>query len=90
MGHGHWRLAAWGLVVPTAVAVLAGCSGSGSSGGGTTSVSAAQKALADNRVIVSYDQLVVIVQEHKPGDKITVTYYRGAAKRTATVTLGSA
>jgi hypothetical protein len=46
MGHGHWRLAAWGLVVPAAVAALAGCSGSGSSGGGTASVSAAQKALA--------------------------------------------
>ena len=45
---------------------------------------------ADDRVIVSYDQLVVVVQEHKPGDKITVTYYRGADKKTTTVTLGSA
>ena len=36
--------------------------------------------VADDRLIVSYDQLVVIVQEHKPGDKITVTYFRGAAK----------
>jgi S1-C subfamily serine protease len=45
---------------------------------------------ADDRVIVSYDQLVVVVQEHKPGDKIAVTYYHGAAKKTATVTLGSA
>jgi S1-C subfamily serine protease len=41
-------------------------------------------------VIVSYDQLVVVVQEHKPGDKISVTYYSGADKKTATVTLGSA
>ena len=46
--------------------------------------------VADNKPILSYDQLVVIVQEHKPGDKIDVTFYRGAAKRTATVTLGSA
>ena len=46
--------------------------------------------MADDKPILSYDQLIVIVQEHEPGDKITVTYYRGAAKRTATVTLGSA
>ncbi|HZZ96218.1 MAG TPA: trypsin-like peptidase domain-containing protein [Jatrophihabitantaceae bacterium] len=46
--------------------------------------------VADGKAIVSYDQLVVTVQEHKPGDKIDVTYYRGAAKRTSTVTLGSA
>jgi S1-C subfamily serine protease len=32
----------------------------------------------------------VAVQQHKPGDKMTVTYYRGTAKRTATVTLGAA
>ena len=36
--------------------------------------------VADGKPILSYDQLVVIVQEHKPGDKIDVTYYRGAAK----------
>ncbi|HEY2299730.1 MAG TPA: trypsin-like peptidase domain-containing protein [Jatrophihabitans sp.] len=46
--------------------------------------------VADDKPILSYDELVVIVQEHKPGDKINVTYYRGAAKRTATITLGSA
>jgi S1-C subfamily serine protease len=46
--------------------------------------------VADDKPILSYDQLIVIVQEHRPGDKITLTYYRGAAKRTATVALGSA
>ncbi|MCU1659260.1 MAG: Serine protease, subfamily, contains C-terminal domain [Pseudonocardiales bacterium] len=45
---------------------------------------------ADGKSIVGYDQLVVVVQAHKPADTISVTYYRGAAKRTATVTLGSA
>lgn len=43
MGHGHWRLAAWGLIVPAAVAALAGCGG-GNSGGATAST-AADKAL---------------------------------------------
>ena len=46
--------------------------------------------VADNSPIESYDQLVVIVQGHKPGDTMTVTYFRGAAKHTATVALGSA
>ena len=44
MGHGHWRLAAWGLVVPAAVAALAGCGGSGNPGG-ATATAAADKAL---------------------------------------------
>ena len=46
--------------------------------------------VADDKPILSYDQLIVVVQEHKPGDRIDVTYYRGSAKRSATVTLGSA
>jgi S1-C subfamily serine protease len=46
--------------------------------------------VADNSKIQSYDQLVVIVQAHKPGEKMTVTYFRGSAKLTATVTLGAA
>jgi S1-C subfamily serine protease len=46
-------------------------------------------AVADGRPIVSYPQLVVIVQAHKPGDSISVTYFRGAAKKTARVTLGT-
>jgi S1-C subfamily serine protease len=43
---------------------------------------------ADGHSIISYDQLVVIVQEHNPGDKIEVTYFRGNAKKTATIVLG--
>jgi len=45
---------------------------------------------ADGHAIIGYDQLVVLVQQHRPGDRISVTYYRGAARRTTTVTLGSA
>jgi S1-C subfamily serine protease len=45
---------------------------------------------ADGNAIVSYDQLIVTVQEHKPGYPMNVTYYRGPNKRTATITLGSA
>ena len=37
--------------------------------------------VADGKPILSYDQLVVIVQEHKPGDKIDLTYFRGATRR---------
>jgi S1-C subfamily serine protease len=44
---------------------------------------------ADGTVVQSFDQLRVIVQQHKPGDRIDVTYYRGSNKRTTTVTLGS-
>ncbi|MGH8963110.1 MAG: S1C family serine protease, partial [Jatrophihabitantaceae bacterium] len=46
--------------------------------------------VADGHAIISYDQLVVIVQQHKPGDKIDVTYFHQAGKKTATITLGSA
>ena len=44
----------------------------------------------DGQVTQSFDQLVVIVQSHEPGDRITVTYYArgGSMKRTTTVTLG--
>jgi S1-C subfamily serine protease len=45
---------------------------------------------ADGHAIIGYDQLVVLVQQHRPGDRISVTFYRGAAKRTTTVALGSA
>jgi hypothetical protein len=41
MGNGRWRHAAWGLVVPAAIAALAGCS----NGGGNSGGSAANKAL---------------------------------------------
>jgi S1-C subfamily serine protease len=38
----------------------------------------------------SYEELAVIVQNHRPGDKLDLVFYRGAAKLTAKVTLGSA
>ncbi|MDT4893646.1 MAG: hypothetical protein QOE97_2681 [Pseudonocardiales bacterium] len=44
---------------------------------------------ADGRSVPSYDQLVVVVQNHKPGETIAVTYIRGTDKHTAKVTLGS-
>jgi S1-C subfamily serine protease len=44
---------------------------------------------ADGKPIVSYPQLVVIVQAHKPKDTISVTYFRGSAKKTAQITLDS-
>jgi len=45
---------------------------------------------ADGQIVQAFDQLIVIVQEHKPGDRITVTYYpkNSSKKRTITVTLG--
>jgi S1-C subfamily serine protease len=46
--------------------------------------------VADGKAIISYDQLVVMVQEHQPGERMDVTYYRGSAKKSTTVTLGSA
>ncbi len=46
--------------------------------------------VADGKPVPSYDQLVVIVQAHKPGDSMSLTYFRGSAKRTTTLTLGAA
>jgi len=45
---------------------------------------------ADGRVVQAFDQLIVIVQQHEPGDRIKVAYYpkNSSTKRTATVTLG--
>jgi S1-C subfamily serine protease len=43
---------------------------------------------ADGHSIISYDQLVVIIQEHRPGDRIAVTYFRNGQKKTATIVLG--
>ena len=45
---------------------------------------------AQGKVVQTFDQLVVIVQERQPGDRISVTYYPsgGARTKTATVTLG--
>jgi putative serine protease PepD len=39
--------------------------------------------------IESADDLVSAVRSHKPGDKVDVTFYRGANQKTVTVTLGS-
>jgi len=46
--------------------------------------------VADGTVVQTFDQLVVIVQQHKPGEKIVVQYYRNksSTKSTTTVTLG--
>ena len=56
---------------------------------------AAQAALAENDVIVAIDgqaitnngELLAILARHRPGDTISIDYYRGQEKRTATVTL---
>ena len=46
--------------------------------------------VADGTVVQTFDQLAVIVQQHKPGDRITVVYYpkNTSKKVTTTVTLG--
>jgi S1-C subfamily serine protease len=46
--------------------------------------------VADGQVVQSFDQLTVIVEQHKPGDRISVTYYPkdSSTKVTTTVTLG--
>jgi S1-C subfamily serine protease len=38
--------------------------------------------------ILSYDQLAVAVSQRNPGDRLSLTYFRGAGKHTTTVTLG--
>jgi putative serine protease PepD len=45
---------------------------------------------ADGKVVQTFDQLTVIVEQHKPGDRISVTYYPkdSSTKVTTTVTLG--
>lgn len=45
---------------------------------------------ADKQAVQTFDQLIVIVQQHKPGDRIPLVYYRGSDRRTTTVTLGKA
>ena len=46
--------------------------------------------VADGKIVQSFDQLTVIVEQHKPGDQISVTYYpkNSSTKVTTTVTLG--
>lgn len=45
--------------------------------------------VADGHAIISFDQLVVLVQTHRPGTVIGVTYFHNAEKRTTKITLGS-
>jgi S1-C subfamily serine protease len=42
---------------------------------------------ADGQVVQSFDQLTVIVQQHVPGDRISVTYYRSGTSHKATTTV---
>jgi S1-C subfamily serine protease len=46
--------------------------------------------VADGKLVQAFDQLIIIVQEHKPDDRISVTYYpkNSSRKVTTTVTLG--
>jgi S1-C subfamily serine protease len=44
--------------------------------------------VAGGKSVETYDQLAVIVQQGKPGSTLTVTYFRGASEKTATITLG--
>jgi S1-C subfamily serine protease len=46
--------------------------------------------VADGKVVQTFDQLTVIVEQRKPGDQISVTYYpkNSSTKRTVKVTLG--
>ncbi|HEX3932264.1 MAG TPA: trypsin-like peptidase domain-containing protein [Nocardioides sp.] len=43
----------------------------------------------DDHLITSSDSLVAIVRSYRPGDKVTVTYSRGASTHTVRVTLDS-
>ena len=45
--------------------------------------------LADGHLIQNADELTLAVGRHKPGDRITLRYVRGAVEHTVTVTLGS-
>jgi S1-C subfamily serine protease len=46
--------------------------------------------VADGKVVQTFDQLTVIVEQHKPGDRISITYYpkNSSKKVTTKVTLG--
>jgi serine protease Do len=43
---------------------------------------------ADGVSVLTYDQLVVAVTHRNPGDRLSLTYFRGSKQHTATVTLG--
>jgi len=44
----------------------------------------------DGKPVTSADVLIVDIRSHQPGDKVRITYRRGTAQRTATLTLGRA
>jgi S1-C subfamily serine protease len=46
--------------------------------------------LADATLIISADQLSVVVQRHQPGDVIKLRYFRGASEVDVSLTLGTA
>jgi S1-C subfamily serine protease len=46
--------------------------------------------LADATLITSGDELSIVVERHKPGDLISIRYYRAGTESTTSVTLGSA
>jgi putative serine protease PepD len=43
----------------------------------------------DGQQITDPDGLSTAIGAHQPGDRVTVTYLRGGARRTAQVTLGT-
>jgi S1-C subfamily serine protease len=43
----------------------------------------------DGTAITSAEDLQKVIQKAKPGQSVTITYYVGDSKRTATATLGS-
>jgi S1-C subfamily serine protease len=44
---------------------------------------------ADGKKINSMEQIIELVNQHKPGDKVTLKYLRDGTEKTATVTLGT-
>jgi putative serine protease PepD len=44
----------------------------------------------DGKPVTRADELIVDIRSHQPGDKVRITYRRGAARHTVTLTLGSA
>ena len=43
----------------------------------------------DDQQVDTADELIVVIRTHRPGDRVTLTYQRGAQQQTAEVTLGS-
>ena len=44
----------------------------------------------DDKPVTSADELIVDIRSRQPGDKVQITFTRGGARRTVTLTLGSA